>query len=60
LFDLDKSIKSDGERKNKQFGDKVKKWLGKMLVKATEGTWNITIQTAATLLTAALQNYYGW
>ncbi|MFX1532801.1 MAG: hypothetical protein ACFFDI_01055 [Promethearchaeota archaeon] len=60
LFDLNKSIKSDGERKNRQFGDKVKKWLGKMLVKATEGTWNIAIQTAATLITAALQKYYGW
>lgn len=60
LVDLSESIKSDGKRKNKQFGDKVKEWLGKMLVKATEGTWNITIQKAAALLTAALQNYYGW
>lgn len=59
LVDLNESIKSDGKRKNKQFGDKVKEWLGKMLVKATEGTWNITTQTAAALLTTSLQNYYG-
>jgi hypothetical protein len=60
LDELNNSIKKDGKRENKKFGDKVKEWRGKMLGKASEGIWNITIQTAAALLTSALQKYYGF
>jgi len=60
LVELNKSIETDGKREDRQFGDKVKEWLGKMLVKASEGTWNISIQTAAAMLTSALQHYYGF
>lgn len=59
LSALKDSIASDGERKDNQFGERVKDWLGKMLIKANEGTWTIAVQTAAILLSSALQSYYG-
>ncbi len=37
LNNLSESIESDGERKNKQFGDKVKEWLGKCWSKQQMG-----------------------
>ena len=60
LDDLKNAIESDGKSKNKQFGDKIKQWLGRMLVKASDGTWEISIQTAAVLLASALKSYMGW
>lgn len=57
IVNLKKAIQADGEVE-KDFGQNVKAWIGNMLVKATEGTWKIAVDTASKLLTAALKSYY--
>lgn len=44
---------------NNKFGAKVNTWLKNMLNKAIDGTWQISIGTAGTLLAEALMKYYG-
>ena len=41
------------------FGEIAKKWLGKNLKKALDGTWKIGISSASSVLTEAVKNYYG-
>jgi len=43
-----------------ELGSKVSSWLGRMLVKATSGAWNVAVQAAPDVLTGALGKYYGW
>ncbi|WP_234571960.1 AbiTii domain-containing protein [Rhodohalobacter sp. 614A] len=52
------AIDEDGNVK-KDFGEKVKSWIGNMMVKASKGTWKVALETAPKLLTGALSNYYG-
>lgn len=48
------------ELTEKRFGANVRKWMGKMLTKATDAIWNINLGVAGNLLTEALKAYYGW
>lgn len=41
------------------FGKKVNAWVHKMLAKSLEGSWQIGIGTAGTLLAEAIKKYYG-
>lgn len=43
----------------KTFGQKVNGWTQKMLGKALDGSWNIGIGAAGTLLAEAIKSYYG-
>jgi hypothetical protein len=43
-----------------KFGSKVSSWISKMIKKAAEGTWSITVSAAGNLLSQAISNYYGW
>jgi len=43
-----------------RLGPKVSSWLGRMVVKATSGVWDVAVQTAPNLLVGALGKYYGW
>ena len=43
----------------KTFGKQVNIWMQKMLGKALDGSWNIGIGTAGTLLAEAIKSYYG-
>lgn len=43
----------------KQFGPRVKAWMGKMSTKAIDGAWSIGIGAAGNLLADALGSYYG-
>jgi hypothetical protein len=43
----------------KQFGPKVKAWMGKMSEKAIGGAWSIGIAASGKLLADALGSYYG-
>ncbi|MGA4073546.1 hypothetical protein ACI2TP_19765 [Ralstonia nicotianae] len=43
----------------KQFGPRVKAWMGKMSAKAIDGAWSIGIGAAGNLLADALGSYYG-
>lgn len=42
-----------------RFGKRVGGWLGAMLKKSAEGTWNVATTVAADVLTKALNRYYG-
>ena len=43
-----------------RLGPQVSSWLGRMMVKATSGAWDVTVQTVPNLLIGALGKYYGW
>lgn len=43
----------------KTFGEKVNSWTQKMLGKALDGTWNVGIGAAGSLLAEAIKMYYG-
>ena len=60
LTALKEGLAKDGTRPRGQLGDSVKSWVGKMTVKALDGTWDVTLDAAATLLKNALFRYYGW
>lgn len=60
LNDLENALANDSKPKNEEdFGSNVKSWIGKMVVKASTGAWDIAKGTAPHLLTTALSNYYG-
>lgn len=41
------------------FGPKVSAWFGKMIQKASDGSWEVGIQAAGALLGQAISKYYG-
>lgn len=45
---------------NKTFGNKVNEWTKKMLGKAVDGGWNISIGAAGSILAEAIGRYYGF
>ena len=59
LAELETAIEQDGDRQQKQLGKNVKSWIGKMIVKAMDGTWKVALATAPDLLKAALSQFYG-
>ena len=53
-------IASEGdEKKPKGLGKRAQKWLLENLQKAVDGTWDISIDVATTLITKAAEKYYG-
>ncbi|HAB52640.1 MAG TPA: hypothetical protein DCE80_10810 [Ignavibacteriales bacterium] len=44
---------------NKGFGPKVSSWIGKMIKKSAEGSWDVSIKVAANLLSQTIMKYYG-
>ena len=60
LEDLKNALAQDGERPRGELGAAVKSWLGKMTVKAIDGTWRVALDAAASLLKESLFHYYGW
>jgi hypothetical protein len=58
--DLQDAIKADKTPKQKEFGPKVKEWLGKAMSKLASGVWQMTLKTAPTVISKALADYYGW
>jgi hypothetical protein len=53
---LDAEPKSNGGG----FGPEVSAWIGKMMIKAADGSWQITTGAAGNLLSAALAKFYGF
>lgn len=45
---------------NKTFGNKVGQWTKKMLGKAVDGGWNISLGAAGNILAEAIGRYYGF
>lgn len=61
ITELASVIDSDNpDPEQRVFGDKVKKWVSKMLLKAMGAGWDISIETAGGVLSALISNYYGW
>lgn len=52
VIDLEKPTKTE-------FGPRVTIWIKKMLAKALDGSWKITIAVAGKLLADCIQQYYG-
>lgn len=42
-----------------KFGPRVSEWIGKMISKASDGSWHVGIGAAGSLLAGAIQKYYG-
>lgn len=47
-------------REKKTFGEKVNEWTSKTLGKALDGSWNVGIGAAGSLLAEAIGKYYGF
>ncbi len=45
---------------NHTLGNEVKKWMNKMMAKAIDGTWQIGVGAAGSLLAEGFSKYYGW
>ena len=60
LKGLEDALSKDGRCPQNQLGEEVKSWLGKMTVKAMDGTWKVALNAAPQLLKEALFKYYGW
>jgi hypothetical protein len=50
----------DADHKNQKYGKKVQTWFSKMINKAMNTGWNISIGAAGSTLAKALNGYYGW
>ncbi len=60
ITELKAAIEEDGYVDGKSgLGKKVSGWIGKMTVKACDGSWNMAIATAANVLGTAINGYYG-
>jgi hypothetical protein len=60
LAELDSALESDDEpRPNTGFGPNVASWISKMMKKAAEGSWNISLGTAGNLLAQVIAKFYG-
>jgi len=60
LAELNSALKSDDEpRPNEGFGPKVAFWISRMMQKAAEGSWNISLGTAGNLLAQVIAKFYG-
>lgn len=42
-----------------QYNDRVKLWINKMIAKAVDGSWQVGIGAAGTLIAEAFKSYYG-
>ena len=61
LADLKSAINKDPKPKTiDKFGDRVSAWMGKMLTKAANGSWQISAAAAGNLLAQAIGAYYGF
>jgi hypothetical protein len=60
LAELKEAVESDPTPPTAaSFGPKVSSWIGKMVGKAADGTWNVGVGAAGTLLAELIAKYYG-
>jgi len=53
------AIEAEPKKPAKGFGPRVQGWLGAMLAKAAEGTWQVAAPTGAQVLATLILRYYG-
>lgn len=60
LKQLENAIRLDPEPTSRsKTGKKVSEWIGKMVQKAANGSWNIGVGAAGNLLASAISKFYG-
>jgi hypothetical protein len=59
LDELKEAVRDEPKPSAHGFGKKVASWMGKMLAKSAQGTWNVATTVAANVLSNALTKYYG-
>lgn len=59
ISELHARVIKDGSLEDRSFGPLVSDWIGKMITKAADGSWNVTIGAAGNLLASAISSYYG-
>jgi hypothetical protein len=60
VCDLESAIQADGNAPaGSQFGQNVSKWMGRMMTKASDGSWAIGMGAGGNLLATALKKYFG-
>lgn len=60
IAELIKIIDTEEPNKDKgTFGSQANLWIGKMMDKALDGSWQIGIGAAGNMLAEAIQSYYG-
>ncbi|MBE7641684.1 hypothetical protein GUB10_15215 [Salegentibacter sp. BLCTC] len=52
--------KEEPDQENKKFGEKVNEWIKKMIGKALEGTWNVGVGAAGSILAEGIGAFYGF
>jgi hypothetical protein len=61
IDELTNIIESDNPQAEKrEFGDRVKAWVTKMIGKAMDNSWKVGLAAAGKLLADAIEIYYGW
>lgn len=58
--ELKQIIDTDNTGQEKEFGAGVKSWITKMINKAMDGTWQMSLGAAGGLLADGIAHYYGW
>ena len=60
IKELEDAVQKDPAPSGKgHFGSKISSWIGKMVGKAADGSWNIGIAAAGNLLSTAIEKFYG-
>ena len=61
ISELETILGTDNPNNTKrEFGTKVKGWISKMLNKAMDSSWKISLAAAGKLLADGISSYYGW
>jgi len=60
LSDLKAALDADPEPAKEGYGPRVAAWMGRMVQKAADGSWQITISAAGQLLAEGISRYHGW
>lgn len=59
LNELKVAVHDEPKASANGFGKRVTSWIGMMLMKSAEGTWNVATTAASVILAKALAQYYG-
>ena len=59
LSELQEALLSEPDGADGHYGPRVRAWLGKMISRAASETWDIGVEAASKVLTAAINHYYG-
>lgn len=61
ITELSEIIDTDNpNNETKEFGNKVKSWISKMITKSMDGSWTIGLSAAGKVLADGISKYYGW